>query len=291
MSNKSYQQLTVRINQSWEDIWIAHCFEYGTSGIETTDDNHEYKTLQIYFTDLSISTTQVVQSFCQKYAIDERDLSVIQSHIKEEKDWLLEWKKFFHPIYLGQQFIVCPPWEIPDETNYYKIIINPGNGFGSGSHPSTALALILLETYVNETDQSLTSILDVGTGSGILLIASHYLGFQKMVGIDIDLPSIYDAQNNFRINQMNYPALMVCGGPECIHHKFDIVITNMMVHEIKPVRSFLIKHLKPTGAFIVSGFYQFQKDIILSSFDELYSVIEMSRDEWCGVVMKRRNLI
>ncbi|MBF0453134.1 MAG: 50S ribosomal protein L11 methyltransferase [Candidatus Magnetomorum sp.] len=285
--DNTYQELTVRVTLLWEDIWGAYCFDCGASGIETKDEENSYKILKIYFTDMSINASHVFDSFFQQYPLEKEDLIWINSEIQHNKDWLMEWKRFFHPITVGNKFIVCPPWEVPDHRDEcHKIIINPGNGFGSGSHPSTVLALRLLEAYVEGGDHPLKSILDVGTGSGILLIASKYLGLKQMVGLDIDLPSIYDAQNNFTINQMTGEMISLCGGPECVNYPFDIVISNMMLHELVPVQNELVKNMRQTGALILSGFYRFQKENILQCFSDLQPVLEMTHDEWCGVVMK-----
>ena len=290
MINTTYSQLSVRVTLNWEDIWISHCFEYGASGIETCEETQKYKFLRVFFTDMSISTPSVYDIFFQIYDVHKEDLVWIKNEIHQNKDWLLEWKRFFHPISVGQKFIVCPPWDIPENNvNSYKILIDPGNGFGSGSHPSTVLSLKLLEAYVLEKDCSLSSILDVGTGSGILLIASKYFGLTKMLGIDIDLPSIYDAQNNFRINNMSDKILTVCGGPECIDSLFDIVISNMMIHELAAVRKSLVKNVRPEGVLILSGFYVSQKEKVETYFEDFQPVLEMITDEWCGFVMKKFN--
>jgi ribosomal protein L11 methyltransferase len=286
MDNNIYQKLTVRVSIQWEDIWIAHCFENGASGIETEKEEEKFSILHVFFTNMSINTSLIIESFFQIYESTSKDVVLINNEILKNKNWLKEWKRFFHPIVIGKKFIVCPPWEIPDNRDhFYKIIINPGNGFGSGSHPSTELALKLLETYHKHMGHSVQSLLDIGTGSGILLIAAKHLGFTQLTGIDIDLPSIYNARNNFLMNQIT-GIRTICGRPDCIHHSFDIVISNMMLHELSTVKNDLVNHMKKTGVLIVSGFYIFQKEKLFQCFKSLNPIIEMTKDEWCGIVFQ-----
>jgi len=289
--NNTYQKLTIRISDQWEDIWIAHCFENGATGIETEIEEDTFSILHIYFTDMSIIPADIVKLFCQQYSTESEDIILINTENHKNKDWLQEWKRFFYPTKVGEKFIVCPPWDIPENNDgFYKIIINPGNGFGSGSHPSTVLALKLLEIYCKNTDNSDKSIIDIGTGSGILLIAAKQLGLEKLIGIDIDLPSIYDAQNNFKINGLN-GIQTVCGSPQSIHHHFDIVISNMMLHEISAVKKELKRLMKTTGVLIISGVYCFQKENILKCFKEVEPVLEMNLDDWCGIVFRANHKV
>ena len=289
MVNDSYMQLSVRVTLDWEDIWIEHCFEFGASGVEVVEEAQKYNILRIFFTDVSISASKVYSIFFKKYDVQKNDLIWIKHEEIKNKDWLLEWKRFFHPTNIGKQFIICPPWEIPEKKDaFHNIIIEPGYGFGSGSHPSTVIALEMLETYVQEMERKLESILDVGTGSGILLIASKYLGLTKLLGVDIDLPSIYDAEKNFKINNIGNNILTVCSGPECINYKFDIVVSNMMLHELEVVKESLAKNVKNNGVLILSGFYKSQKERIKSYFKEFETLFEISSDEWCGIVISKK---
>jgi ribosomal protein L11 methyltransferase len=284
MIDNNYQKLTVRLTPEYEDIWIAHCFEQGASGIETTEEIEVSITMAVYFTDMSIQMQDVFELFYQKFMIDKQDIQLLNMETHPNKNWLESWKIHFQPITISDQLIICPPWNIP--TNDKQIvIINPGNGFGSGSHPSTVIALKLLVATLEKESSNHLSLLDVGTGSGILLIAARKLGVKHLVGIDIDLPSIIDAQNNFNLNRLD-KAVTICGSTTCIHSSFDIVICNMMLHEIQSIQEDLIRHMHPSGALILSGFYLSQKMQILDCFNELQVVFEIDHDQWGGIIMK-----
>jgi len=284
--NNKYQKLSVRICSKFEDLWIAHCFEHGASGIETTDEKASVITMSVYFTDISILMKDVFELFYHQYSPDFKDLELLNLEIHSNIDWLSAWKQHFHPIHIHDQFIVCPPWDIPKTGKDTKtVIINPGNGFGSGSHPSTVVALKLLVSYLEKSSKQF-SILDVGTGSGILLIAAKNFDGKQFVGIDIDFPSIIDAQKNIKLNKMD-PILPICGSPECIHFPFDIVISNMMLNELTSIRDDLIRNIGASGVLILSGFYVFQKKQIIDCFHELQIVSEIHDSQWAGVIMQK----
>jgi len=275
--------MIVRLNPKWEDLWIAVCFEHGSSGIETIEEKASDIIMAVYFTDPSIIIQNVLNVFYQQFMADKKDISLLKMETLANEDWLEEWKVHFHPIPISDQLIICPPWEIPT-TDKQIVIINPGNGFGSGSHPSTVIALKLLVAYLKQSSQKL-SILDVGTGSGILLIAARRLGGGQLLGIDIDFPSIIDARNNFSLNNIDN-IQTICGSSECIRYPFDIVICNMMLHEIQAIQHDLIQNLGPCGVLILSGFYLSQKKQILDRFYNFKVILEINDTQWGGIIMK-----
>jgi ribosomal protein L11 methyltransferase len=287
MNNQTYQKLIVRLNPKCEDLWVAHCFEQGASGIETTNENASYITMATYFTDMTIQMQDVFVGFYQQFRPDNSDIQLLNLETHTNKNWLEAWKVHFRPISINEYLLVCPPWDVPTINNSKQlVIINPGNGFGSGSHPSTMLALDLLSKYLKQSIKKL-SILDVGTGSGILLIAARKLGANQLVGLDIDLLSIIDAKKNFQRNAL-HNIRTVCGAPDCIQSPFDIVISNMMRHEIQSVRDDLLRNMGPSGVLILSGFYVSQKNQILDCFSDLQVIVDKNHEKWGGVIMKAK---
>ena len=242
--------------------------------------------MAVYFTDMSIQMQDIFELFCQQYMPDKKDIALLHLESHSNIDWLEAWKIHFHPIHIKDRLMICPPWDVPKTLKDKQIvIINPGNGFGSGSHPSTVVALKLLVAFLDKSSTKNLSILDVGTGSGILLIAAKCLGVSQLVGIDIDLPSIIDAQNNFKLNQLEN-MVTICGSPECIQYPFDIVISNMMLHELQSVRNDLVRNMGPSGALMLSGFYLSQKEQIIESLHELQVILEINDAQWGGLIMK-----
>ena len=121
------------------------------------------------------------------------------------EDWSETWKSFFKPLIVGKNIVIKPTWE-PYEPKPGQVLIeiDPGRAFGTGKHPSTALCLEILELILSESSRekmdSVTSVLDVGTGSGILGIAAARLGARRVLGLDLDPEALKVAEENLLRN-------------------------------------------------------------------------------------------
>jgi ribosomal protein L11 methyltransferase len=102
-----------------------------------------------------------------------------------ETDWMEAWKDHFHPIEVGQKFLILPSWVEQTSPERIAIKIDPGMAFGTGTHPTTQLCMELMESQIEEGQ----TVLDIGCGSGILSVAALKLGAVKAYGIDIDQKS------------------------------------------------------------------------------------------------------
>ena len=117
----------------------------------------------------------------------------------ERSDWLDAWKKNYKPFYLGRKFRVIPEWYRLKVRNQGKIPIylDPQDAFGAGTHVTTRLMIRFLESL----EGKFSSFLDIGTGTGILMIAARHLGAKHMIGMDISGAAISAAKKNLRINK------------------------------------------------------------------------------------------
>ncbi|MBT7819808.1 MAG: 50S ribosomal protein L11 methyltransferase, partial [Chloroflexi bacterium] len=118
--------------------------------------------------------------------------------IIQDKNWMESWKKHFKPIRVGKKLLVLPAWIKNSDPERIPIKIDPGMAFGTGTHPTTQLSLLLLEEYLQPGD----NIIDVGSGSGILSIAALKLGAKTAFGVDIELNAKAVATENAIINDI-----------------------------------------------------------------------------------------
>ena len=130
--------------------------------------------------------------------IGKNDVSVSEVH---EEEWATAWKKYYHPVKISKRFTVVPTWEEYTPVNSDEIIIelDPGMAFGTGTHPTTVMSIQALERTVKKGD----SVIDVGTGSGVLSIAAAMLGAEKVKALDLDEVAVQSAKLNLKLNKVH----------------------------------------------------------------------------------------
>jgi len=168
-----------------------------------------------------------------------------EEEIKEE-NWEEKWKENIKPVVI-EPFIIYPEWEIYNGDEYIPIKIKIGMAFGTGLHPTTQLILKLLPKYVKKD----YSVLDIGTGTGILAIASAKLGAKKVVAIDIDKQAVEECKTNSWENEVKVECKI--GTPKDIKEKYDIVLANLETKIFRKVFEQIIplfeKYLIISGIF------------------------------------------
>jgi ribosomal protein L11 methyltransferase len=185
-----------------------------------------------------------------KVALLELGVAEVTAEPLVEVDWENEWKKFFKPRRVGQHFVVRPTWETFDAQAEDKIIIlDPGQAFGTGDHPTTRNCLAFLEKYV----QPGLDVLDLGCGSGILAVGAKLLQAGEVCAIDIDPISIEVAKENFERNQVD--VLTAVGDVLSLQFEaeWDIVVSNIISATLINLAPDATYALRPGGKWIVSG--------------------------------------
>ncbi len=154
------------------------------------------------------------------------------------EDWR-RWKESFGPVDLGD-FVVIPPWKKP-------LIINPGMAFGTGFHPTTKLCIRMLGEAVKPG----SSVLDVGTGSGILAIVAKMLGAGRVVGIDVSEEAVRECEENARLNSVSVECIL--GRARDVNEVFDLAVANLELsvfrEELKDVKTLF------RDSAVLSGIY------------------------------------
>jgi len=180
----------------------------------------------------------------------------------EDDDWATAWRKYFKPIRWGR-IVVKPSWEDwqaqPDDV---IVEIDPGMAFGTGNHPTTALCLLILQDLIKGGE----TVLDVGTGSGILAIAAAKLGASVVAAIDVDPVAVEVARKNIESAGVNVD-VMLADTPLVFPDKADIVVANIVPNVIIGMAEALAEKVKPGGKLVTSG-------IVVERLDEVKSKLE-----------------
>ncbi len=214
---------------------------------------------------------------------------VPQPHIRviDEEDWAHAWKKHYHPLRVGRRLVILPVWEEVPAVDKEMVIIrlDPGLAFGTGLHPTTRLALQLLEDALTPK----MDVLDVGTGSGILAIAAALLGAKHVVATDIDPQAIAAARKNIQENRVEN-RVEVREGSLPRNETFDLVVVNILPHVILNLLDRgLWNTVREGGHIILSGIIEDREtDILLSVSARGGHIIKRVREgDWIGLWVRK----
>ena len=176
--------------------------------------------------------------------------------VTDSKKWLSSWRKRYRPLKIGQRVIVVPSWiKYKPQSKDLMVLLDPGQAFGTGYHPTTRMCIELLDLYIMK-DQH---ILDFGTGSGILSIVSAKYGLENIVAIDIDPVAIEVALENSKINNVQDKIEIIHTGlpyEQFNDGSFDLVVANISAKVIKDSIIHFKRILHSRGKIILSGFFQ-----------------------------------
>jgi ribosomal protein L11 methyltransferase len=202
--------------------------------------------------------------------------------------WSTLWMKRFGPFRVGRRLLIVPPWKRESESGRTTIVVQPAQAFGTGHHPTTAGALRALESIVLAHPPK--SILDAGTGSGILAIAAALLGNRnaEMISIDIDPTALENARANAHLNGVEKSIRFSSVPLASIHRHFDLIMANILSGTLIELAPHLRRIVAPGGRLILGGFLADEADEVLSHYrSPLRCLSRKTHRGWTTLVMAR----
>ena len=213
----------------------------------------------------------------------------------EDKDWINNWKEYFHQFYVDDILIV-PSWEEVKEEDQDKMIlhIDPGTAFGTGMHETTQLVIRQLKKFVTKD----TQMLDVGTGSGILGIVALKLGAAHVVGTDLDpcaIPAVADNKEANDIKDETFDMLIgnIIDDKEVQdtvgYEKYDIVTANILADVLIPLTPVIVNQMKKGAYYITSGILDVKEDVVVQAVKNAgLQLVEVTHQgEWVSVTARK----
>jgi len=301
-----YHRLRIRVPrhpEESEEIVAAWAWEHGTAGIEFQSDGSGESILIATFEAEKLP----VKGDLRDLAALVRGVDVVDFGPVEDKDWLAAWRDAALPIPLGDRLLVDPrEWDLgvtdlPPASRSgsraegasggrFVLAIPARTAFGVGSHESTRLAYELLEA----TPLAGKRVLDVGCGSGILALAALLLGARAAVGFDFDPAAGLLAGQYARHNRLA-PAFFTgtvaaLAAPATDRERFEVVVLNVLPHEIADELEQVIDQLAPAGDLLVSGVLQTEAETVTAAIERLGCTAagEIRAGEWVGLRFSRR---
>ena len=205
----------------------------------------------------------------------------------DDNDWNENWKKYFKAFSVGRRLAVCPSWETYENTENRQVIsLDPGAAFGTGAHATTYLCLSILEDIV--TDK--TSLLDIGTGSGILAIAGCLLGAECAVGVDIDELAVDTAKENARRNGVDKKAEFFAGDlDKKVTGKYDVICANIVADVVMRLFDTVGDLMTDGGYLLISGIIDLRAgEVEESARLHGFKIIKApTREEWHAYLLKK----
>ena len=208
----------------------------------------------------------------------------------DDEDWANNWKSYYEEFRLSDRIVICPSWieegDAELEKGAIKVILDPGSAFGTGTHETTAMCAEILDRVIKPD----TTVLDLGTGSGILAIIASKLGAKSVDAVDIDSMAVKVAEENAKIND--------CSNIECYtgelksvkNAPYDLIVANIIADVIAEIACDIPQDLADDGVFVCSGIINNKKDCVVEALKAagLEIVAEQSKNDWMAYVAKKQ---
>lgn len=205
----------------------------------------------------------------------------------EEEDWAEAWKAHFHPLPIGTRLVIAPSWsEYAPNPGEVVVELDPGMAFGTGAHPTTRLCLKALERTITGGE----TVIDWGTGSGLLAIAAAKLGAAAVYAGDIDPLAVRVAEENVRRNGVeDWVLLTIDETPACYPIKADVTVCNILAGVIVALAPDLAAVTRPGGRLITSGIIDTRADEVREGLERNgFRVTEVeTQGEWVAIIGQR----
>ena len=211
------------------------------------------------------------------------------TNLKEE-DWANAWKEHFQVHRIGERVVIRPSWrEYTPQGDEVVIDLDPGMAFGTGLHPSTRLSMLGVEQVTTEG----ATVLDVGTGSGILAIAALKLGASIADTVDVETVAVRATKENAEINgvadRLRIEHGSVGEGEPFEGEVYDVVLANIIARILIELSAALVRHTKPGGSLVLAGIISSREDDVIAAFSAQGATVVTRRqtDDWVSLVLTR----
>ncbi len=290
---KRWLAISLLVPKGYGEAISNFLIEQGATGIEEVGEDLRWERLRTYFQ--QDGREKRVLLVLHRYLKSLQSLAPEMSHTQIEtasileQDWGENWKRFFKPIQVTSRLVVKPPWsKIRLKKNQIPIDIHPGMAFGTGTHATTKLCMKALERSLRRKG---FSVLDVGTGSGILSIAAARLGAGEVWGLDIDGAAVEAARENVKRNSVSDIVKIRKGRIGDIQKRFDVMVANIDLKNLKRMRWPLIHHLKNQGFLILSGILEGEGERLRQHYLETdhFQWARVTHEEgWACITLKKQ---
>lgn len=304
-----WQELTVEILREAEEAASNILIELGSQGV-AIDDSADYlgrvgKYGEVFPEVKQMDTVKITAYYPEHVDIDAVEKEVAQrlSALSDfgvnagdihydtqelaEQDWAENWKKYYEPTRISHDLTIVPSWTDYEAKTGEKIIrLDPGMAFGTGTHPTTKMSLFALEQVLRGGE----TVLDVGTGSGVLSIASSLLGAKSIYAYDLDEVAVRVAQENIDLNAGTENIHVATGNLlQGVDIQADVIVANILADILINMTEDACRLVKDEGYLIMSGIISEKWEMVRESAEKAGFFLEthMIQGEWNACVFKK----
>jgi ribosomal protein L11 methyltransferase len=235
-------------------------------------------------------TVEQIKSAINNLLLFNIDIGLNKVTISEvhEEEWSTAWKKYYHPVKISSKFTIVPTWEEyePVSSDELMIELDPGMAFGTGTHPTTVMSIQSLEQTVKKDD----IVYDVGTGSGVLSIASAMLGAKHVLALDLDEIAVKSAELNIKINHIQDRITVKQNNLlDGITEPADVIVANLLAEIIVRFTDDAFRLVKDGGYFITSGIINQKRQEVEEHIKKAgFEIVEtIMMEDWVTIVAKK----
>ena len=249
--------------------------DYADNGIIEEDVEDQPNLIQLtLYADAASDCNTIKSDIKQRLNEANIDITSIDTHMLDESTWLNSWQQYIEPTEILPNLIIKPAWQYYDNKHNKAIIeIDSDISFGTGSHETTKSCAELLKKYAESMNLDSITCLDIGTGTGILLLVAAHLGIKNLIGIDIEEYAAKQAKINCENNHVI--ADIICGNLDSDFNGIaQLVLSNLTVDPLKILLPQIGKKLDDKGILIISGIIDDRYDEIMPYINEYWQIIE-----------------
>jgi ribosomal protein L11 methyltransferase len=259
-----------------EDAATLLLWEHGTAGVEVRPAGPETKLLS-YF-----EPAEGIEQRLRRAVAGLAGARLARTDVPVV-DWVARYREGFRAFTAGG-FLIAPCWDVPAAPGKPLLIVDPGQAFGTGTHESTRLCLDALATLCSASPPA--SVLDVGTGSGILAVAAALRGARRVFGIDVDPEALRCARRHAALNRVAIGLVHADGARAVRPALFDLVLANISAALLHEAREELLAARAPGGALVLSGFLAEDTPRLADAYAEAGTVERLDEGEWSALVVR-----